>query len=486
MREKFLRLSQMQPTMTHFSTVALIVSKSSPNIFYDKLSGSERGVITLTIRDSPNHLTNCKCWGQRACVDEYASILQIGYVVDIVGAKVMSIPEVPLGERRYQPQATLSCALVVNEGTGYVVRHHSDDSSHAIVLQKLLQHPIKPLGGALKLADVHSGLGYANKIIASHVDLLVVVAAVRPVRKIKRKLQATHRKAEDLLHCLEVIVVDESCPEGMLLSVWQPDWIRRAQQWQPRRTVLHLVNVRVAFSDFHRCSVLSYSNCTLICENPEEDGEYCRSLRAFAASVPLQMIDGCAQGDILNSLPSAASIQTQMTVRQIYSRAEGELQDSSPNQFTSLLYGMVTKFDLDGLSSHISRKCTSCHRLMPRNVEDCASDACQMEFLLDNNDGIRYTNHFNISIQFSDQTGTLVETRLAGNPAERILGLRPEKFEQLTEREKADLKWRFLLKYFEARLLIKKPTQMSKNIVVVVVDMQAIPLDKLVEKVTVF
>ncbi|XP_043949404.1 protein hold'em [Drosophila biarmipes] len=482
-RVKFQRLAQMQPTMTHFSTVALIVSKSSPNIFYDKLSGTERGVITLTIRDSPHDLTNCKCWGQRSCVDEYAAMLHIGHVVDIVGAKVMAIPEAPPGEQRYQPQETLSCALVVNEGAGYVVRHDSDDSANIMILQQLLQRPIRPLSAVLKLSDVCTGFGSPNKMISAYVNLLVAVAAVRPVRQIKRKLSA-HSKIQELLQCLEVIVIDASYPEGMLFSVWQPDWIRRAQQWQPRRTVLHLVDVRVSFSDFHRCPVLSHSNCTLICEYPQAAGEDCRRLLAFAANVPLKSFDGCAQAE-LDNLPAAASIQSQMTVRQIYTRAEGELQDASSNQFTAVLYGMVTKFDLDGLSSHINRKCTACQRLIPRHLEDCAWDSCQMEFLL-GSDGSRSTSYLNINIQFSDQTGTLVETRLAGKPAERILGLRAEDFERLAEREKGELKWRFLLKYFEARLLVRKPTGMRKSLVVVVVDMQAIPLQTLAEKVAVF
>ncbi|EDX02325.2 protein hold'em [Drosophila yakuba] len=483
-RIKFQRLAEMRPTMTRFSTVALIVSKSSPNIFYDKLSGTERGVLTLTIRDSPNHLTNCKCWGQRACVDEYVTMLQIGHVVDIVGAKVMSIPATPPGEQRYQPQATVSCALVVNEGSGYVMHHNNDDSDHITILQQLLQRPIKPLGAVLKLADVRSGLESPDKIITTNVDLLVVVAAVRPVRQIKRKLQAPLCEFQELLHCLEVIVIDASYPEGMLLSVWQADWIRRAQHWQPLRTVLHLVDVRVSYSNFHRCPVLSHSNCTLICENPEVAGEDCRLLLAFAATVPLRSFSGCGQAE-LDNLPAVASIQTQMTVKQIYSRAEGELRDPSMHQFTAVLYAMVTKFDLDGLTSHISRKCTACQRLIPRNLEDCASDACQMDFSLAN-DEPRYISYFNINIHLSDQTGTLVEARLAGQPAERILGLRAEDFDRLAEREKSELKWRFLLKYFELRLMIKKPVDVRNNLVVVVVDMQAIPLEKLVAKMAVF
>ncbi|KAH8367893.1 hypothetical protein KR084_003926 [Drosophila pseudotakahashii] len=498
-RVKFQRLTEMQSTMTHFSAVVLIVSKSSPNIFYDKMSGTERGVLTLTIRDSPKHLTNCKCWGQRACVDEYAAMLQIGHVVDIVGAKVMAIPKASPGERRYQPQETLSCALVVNEGSGYVVRHDSNDPAGRIrYLAQLLHHPIKPLGAVLKLSDVRSAPECPDKMITSYVNLLVVVAAVRPVRQIKRKLTS---KVQDALQCLEVIVIDASYPEGMLLSVWQPDWIRRAQQWEPRRTVLHVVDVRVSFSDFHRCPVLSHSNCTLICEHPQAAGEDCRLLLAFAATVPLKSFDGSAQAEldnlpagqtsrilyyvhILSGLLVAASIQAQMTVRQIYSRAEGELQDASSIQFTAVLYGMVTKFDLDGFASHVNRN-TVCQRLIPQNQEDCAGEACQMEFLV-GSEGPRYTSHFNINIQLSDQTGTLIETRLAGSPAERILGLRAEDFEQLAERDKGQLKWRFLLKYFEARLLVKKPAGMRKNLMVVVVDMQTIPLETLVEKVATF
>lgn len=208
-----------------------------------------------------------------------------------------------------------------------------------------------------------------------------------------------------------------------------------------------------------------------------------------------------------------------MTVRQIYSRAEGELQDPSIHQFTAVLYGMVTKFDLDGLTSTSTGSggcCTSpslpnrrnashyplhslqdiflkallfysiaCQRHIPRNLQDCASDACQQYFSLDN-DEPRSISYFNINIHLSDQTGTLVEARLAGHPAERILGLRAEDFQRLAEREKSELKWRFLLKYFEVRLMIKKPVGVRNHLVIVVVDMQAIPLEKLVANMVVF
>lgn len=56
------------------------------------------------------------------------------------------------------------------------------------------------------------------------------------------------------------------------------------------------------------------------------------------------------------SSPSAEHIQTQMSVRQIYTRAEGELQDATSDQFTAVLYAMVSKFDIDGLATSINKK----------------------------------------------------------------------------------------------------------------------------------
>lgn len=81
-------------------------------------------------------------------------------------------------------------------------------------------------------------------------------------------------------------------------------------------------------------------------------------------------------------------------------------------------------------------------------------------------------------MHFSDQSGTLMEGRLAGVTAERILGLSATAFVQLPDREKGLLKWKFLLRHFEAKLLVLKPMRMRKNMVVVVVDMREVPVDQ--------
>ncbi|XP_003736161.3 protein hold'em [Drosophila pseudoobscura] len=480
-KRKILPLAEMQPTMTNFSTVVLIISKSSPNLFLDKLSGNERGVITLTVRDSISHITNCTCWGQKSCVDEYDAMLHIGDAVDIVGAKVMSL-SMP-HEPRYQPRATLSCALTVNEGSGHIVRHDTNDTA-VKALQQLIHKPHKPLGSALNLVEVCSGIGLQERLINAYVDLLVVVAAVRPLRELKRKLTPSHGKDNGLLQCLELIVIDASYPDGMLLSLWQAEWIRRAQYWEPRRTVLHLIDVRISYSDYYRCPVLNHAACTLIYENPQAAGGDCDALLSFVATVPLKNFEQSVLTD-LQDLPTACEIQSQMTTKQIYSRAEGELCNPANDRFTAVLYCMVTKFDIDGFSMNTSKKCTTCQRLIPRNQNDCTSEACQLVFSLESNEP-RHSSFININIELSDQTGTLIESRLSGHVAERVMGIKTDDFQRLSERERTGLKWRFLLKYFEVKLLIRKPAGMRKNLSAIVVDMQEIALNKLVEKIAVF
>lgn len=305
-----LHLAEMRPHMTSFACVALIIAKSEPNVFLDKLSSEQRGVICFTLRDTRMHIANCKCWGSKASVEEYTAMLQIGDVVDIVGAKVMAItpPNMPgLSEQqqqqRYQPRGTLSCALVVNEGQGYLVKHNGDDASIVQPLRQLIHVPHKPLSSALKLADVRCAAPGAEQRPAVYVDLLVVVAAVRPVRELKRKLAAGVGNAARLLHCLELVVIDTSCADGMVFTIWHPDWIRRAQYWQPRKTLLHLIDVRLSHSQFYGCPVLSLASCTLIYEQPLPQSAECQALLLFAASTPLQTYDIFAQTD-LEQLPA--------------------------------------------------------------------------------------------------------------------------------------------------------------------------------------
>ncbi|KAH8387561.1 hypothetical protein KR093_007831 [Drosophila rubida] len=475
-----MRLADMRPTMTSFCTVALIIAKSEPYVFCDKLSSEKRGVINFTLRDTRRHIANCKCWGSEESVQEYNAILQLGDVIDVVGAKVMAITlNNSLNEQLYQPRGTLSCALVVNEGHGYLVKHSSEDLVTLQTLRQLAQQSHTAHSAALKLSDVRL-MAPGNELRSSaFVDLLVVVAAMRPVRQLKRKQAA--RNGTTLLHCLELVVIDASFPAGMLFTTWHPDWIRRAQRWQPGKTLLHLIDVRVAYSQFHGCAVLSHASCTLIYENPQPLGGDVQALLGFIGQRAVYNFDLLLQDDLEN-LPKPSEIQTQMTVRQIYTRAEGDMQDATSGQFTAILYAMASKFDIDGLGTYINKN-KSCHRLIPNNRDECGNEHCQLEFEYNNE---RIEKFFNINMQLSDQTGTLIEAHLSGDIATHLLGVNPEAFELLSERKKSELKWRFLLKYFKVKLVVKKATAMRKNLAIFVVDMQLIEMEELIKKMAAF
>lgn len=108
-----------------------------------------------------------------------------------------------------------------------------------------------------------------------------------------------------------------------------------------------------------------------------------------------------------------------------------------------------------------------------------------LEFSL-NHDGTQYDDFFNINVQFSDHTGTLLEARLSGAVAERVLALTPQEYQTLSDHEKAECKWKFLMDYFEVKLLVRKASAVRRQMSVIVVDMKAVGIPQLAEKVCVF
>lgn len=51
--------------------------------------------------------------------------------------------------------------------------------------------------------------------------------------------------------------VDGSTDKVVSLMLWEDEWIERAASWKPKRTVLLLVDARVAYDNFRKRIVLS-------------------------------------------------------------------------------------------------------------------------------------------------------------------------------------------------------------------------------------
>ncbi|KAM7356291.1 protein hold'em-like [Cochliomyia hominivorax] len=166
-------------------------------------------------------------------------------------------------------------------------------------------------------------------------------------------------------------------------------------------------------------------------------GQESQMLMEYAQSMSTSSFETWAQQN-LDSLPKADQIQTIMTVRQIYTRVEGNLSDTN-DQFTAVLYAMVTHFNVDLHNFVLSRRCKSCKRLMAWSKSLCEMEQCQMALSLNNLEE-NFEYFFNINLHLSDQTGTLLEARLTDKTAERILNLNTAQYLGLNEEELEQLK----------------------------------------------
>ncbi|XP_011190881.2 protein hold'em [Zeugodacus cucurbitae] len=473
------KIAELNAELQNALITAIILTKTTPNTFLARDSSEFRGVISFTLRDSKRHIINCKVWGTKELVAEYNRKFKIYDVIDVITPSVVPTlvhDKSTLAEQvRFQPLPTVPFSLVLNEGQGRLDNSNNYRDVCAFrELHNLRRVPHKPLCSALKLQDVRCGIKECSAK-EQFVDLLVLVAALRPVKEVRSK------RSGEVLNCLELVVIDGSYSDGVILSIWQSDWIQRAQQyWEAMRTVLHLIEVKLNYSEFYKSTTLAFTGRTLAYENPI--GAEVDALMQFAATLATKPWDTLAY--TMNNQVDAAEIKTQMTVKQLYARAEGQLK-ADTEQFTAVLYAMLTHFDFDGIGQVISRRCKSCHALLSRNQSICDAPKCQLEFSLQH-DGVQYECFFNINVQFSDHTGTLLETRLLGAVAERVLALTPQAYEALSEQQKAACKWKFLMDYFEVKLLVRKASAVRRQMSVIVVDMRAVNIAELAEKICVF
>ncbi|XP_055855185.1 protein hold'em [Episyrphus balteatus] len=450
-----------------FVVTALILSKTDPNIFQQKESTEQRGVILFTIRDGKKSITNCKCWASKEKIEEYHRKFNINDVIDIICARVVPIRNNEQ-EQHFQPTVTLPFQLVLNEGIGFI-EEHVGDTKELLSLSRL---SIRPLSSVLNLSDISS----TNVNFKGHyVDLLVIIALMKPVKEVRAKSGYP-------LKCLELVVIDKSLPSGMVLTIWNSSWIERSQKnWKQMKTILHLIDARVGYQEFHKTTTLGLSSRSLVFENPV--GKEMEVLAEYANNTPSVDLDIFGRS-LRDTLPDPSSIKTPMTVRQIYDHAEASTKEES-DEFTAVLLATVTKLDLDGYTSVIAKKCQSCGHRMLRDQYICDNEQCQMSFSF-NYSGDKFTRFIDINIHFSDHTGTLVESRITGAIADQIFKTTTDEFVRSNDKQKETLKWKFLLERFEVKLLVKKPTPVRQNLYVQVIDMQKLSLKEFSERIAVY
>ena len=125
----------------------------------------------------------------------------------------------------------------------------------------------------------------------------------------------------------------------------------RSNLWKERETILHITDAKAEYSSYYKTVTISTHSKTVIIEDPNTTESI--SLRQYARSA--QFDD--SELDVFSpSLPKPEDIKTIMTARQIIDRAESNTDVGTPDQFTALIYGVITKFNIDGCDTIIFRK----------------------------------------------------------------------------------------------------------------------------------
>ncbi|CAH1369705.1 unnamed protein product [Tenebrio molitor] len=426
-------IKDLMPDMDNILVVALMIGKQRPRKFADKNKESSqfRAVWNFTLRDSPRDYINVTYWGGSDEVCAASDKFYTGDVVEIRNPRINIRKFNDAGEQ-YRPVVTSPYSLTLNEYSE-IVPHSGDTFS----LMKLLSIPTKPLAGFVPIRDIHNeGANMKERFI----DILGAVRSIGTIRNVNTR---TGQDAQ----VREVLLFDHTSP-GLKLTIWDTDVITRAGNWKPRTTILFITEARVEWSNFLKAYSASLTNRSIITENPI--GQEALALANYAKTAPIETTDILNQ--FITTLPDPESIQNVMCVQQVYSKIKSFMEENTADrQLTALMFVFISQLDLDGLLPTTSVKCSNCKTWVKNSSSTCQNSDCPASFGIGSPD---LDISFDIRVNLSDHTGTLVNCRLSGASAEQVLNCTVQQFMRMSDEEKCALKWKFLMERCAVRIMV--------------------------------
>ncbi|GAB1864364.1 Meiosis-specific with OB domain-containing protein isoform X1 [Camponotus japonicus] len=432
-------IKSLQEGIPNTFIIGIIIHSANVKTFtatQAKFNRGERSVWTFTLRDTEEDFINVTVWGSTEFVKKISSTFNIGSVVEVISAKIMKRQPNDKNEL-FVPSTSSPFTLIVNEGTALI---HNHDAPTREQYKNLLMRPVKSVTFAKNLKDV---LDNIDALCDHSVDLLVVVTFIGDTRNIITR----NGRA---LTCRSFEVTDGSTDNTVSLILWDKDWVERSALWEPKQTILFLVDVRIAYDEYKKKMALSISRRTLIIECPDVP-------QAASIINAIQHYDPDSICSDSFTIPNPNTITTVMTIQQITEKLQKKSNmEGERFQFATIVKASVTEMNLDGsLKDVISIKCALCKKIVPDVKESCMNLNCP------SGNGIQAplnTVKFNIKINLKDDTGYLIGCRLTGDIAERVVGCTVDEFQAMTVEERAKLKWLYLLEECNIRLHIIGPT----------------------------
>lgn len=455
MSDQYCAIKDLKTEFSQVTIVGLVIAKTQLRTF--QTDNSERGVMNITLRDESRSTINCSIWGSAKYVESFDNIYKIGHVLSIskpkVGAKRTN-------KKDYKPLTYSPFELTINEESSKVQHATGETRSNLITLQNEL---FKPTVTALKLDDLVSKGARAINVLA---DFVVVVRAVQPVCNVTTKFGTRALR--------KIIVMDES-HQNVTLNIWGGDYIQRANEWSPLRTVLHLVDAQANYTKFDSAVTLSMVGRTVIIENPSKSSRV-TALQHYVTEMAclLKPLPGRASSSAYRI--DVASINVVMTIGEVHDLLSTN-GDGNERQITALVYAVVCKFNLDTTNEFgpISKYCRTCSRILKRSANKCDDPNCV--HVLTESGELNYVEKFNIYVDLFDHTGTLKNCRLQDEYAAKVLGHDARNFATLLEDDIDALHNRFMLERFGAKLVVKRQLRPFIQIV------DLIPFDYMTEGV---
>lgn len=442
---QYCAIKDLRPDLAPVTVIGLIIAKSAPRHF--QREQSDRGVITVTIRDELRMSINCSIWGGANFVDQFNEHFKIGDVITIfkpiIRAKNVN--------NNFAPNTYSHHELTFNDGTNSrICRANADPKTDT--LMALANQIYKPTTSALKLSDVACRGNGSNNVLA---DFVVAVRFVYPLQIFQKP--AGERSLR------KVIVMDESLAE-MTLNIWHGDYLASADGWTPYGTILHLVDADAGYERFESAVSLKCVGRTVIVVNPTN------SSRAAALQ---QYVDenGVNLPPLKDRSAKKATKIDVNAINEVYTIAEMEKLLSEKNnneQITGLVYAIVTNInvnrDFDDESGPISKQCGICKRFLKPKTDMCNSLSCMQALAGDGaGNAQNYVEKINVTMELQDHTGTWFYCYLRDEYAEQVLGENMFGFKHMSEEERQMMHDKFWLMRFGFRIVLKKIPVNEKN-----------------------
>lgn len=115
----------------------------------------------------------------------------------------------------------------------------------------------------------------------------------------------------------------------------------------------------------------------------------------------------------------------------------------------------------------------------------CDNDTC-VEAHYSNSSSSLISTTYDINVNLSDHTGTLINCHLTRQFADELLQISPLEFQQLTIHERTQLKWKFLLNRFAVKLLVKRKSIVKFSNYITIVEMLKDTPENVANKIKVY